>query len=106
MLTSLYIYIYIYFTEINFIWAAHQTHHSSEDYNLTTALRQSITQNLNTVVCIIVIIALTQHTVSPRQTYPFFIPLVYLFLSWIFCSTCCIFCSYPVQSSVSVLDSY
>lgn len=27
--------------EVNIIWAGHQTHHSSEDYNLTTALRQS-----------------------------------------------------------------
>ncbi|XP_074051511.1 alkylglycerol monooxygenase-like isoform X3 [Macrotis lagotis] len=26
------------------MWAAHQTHHSSEDYNLTTALRQSVFQ--------------------------------------------------------------
>ncbi|KAI0207707.1 Alkylglycerol monooxygenase [Lamellibrachia satsuma] len=30
--------------EVNFIWAAHQVHHSSEDYNLTTALRQSVLQ--------------------------------------------------------------
>lgn len=30
--------------EINFLWAAHQTHHSSEDYNLSTALRQSAFQ--------------------------------------------------------------
>nr|CAB3220619.1 alkylglycerol monooxygenase-like [Phallusia mammillata] len=29
--------------EVNFIWAAHQAHHSSEDYNFTTALRQSTT---------------------------------------------------------------
>lgn len=35
--------------EINFIWAAHQAHHSSEDYNLTTALRQSIFQHLNSM---------------------------------------------------------
>ena len=28
--------------EINILWAAHQVHHSSEDYNLTTALRQSL----------------------------------------------------------------
>jgi len=28
--------------EINILWAAHQVHHSSEDYNLTTALRQSM----------------------------------------------------------------
>lgn len=30
--------------EINIIWAAHQAHHSSEDYNLCTALRQSVLQ--------------------------------------------------------------
>lgn len=30
--------------EINFMWAGHQTHHSSEDYNLTTALRQGVFQ--------------------------------------------------------------
>ncbi|XP_065068854.1 alkylglycerol monooxygenase-like isoform X1 [Rhopilema esculentum] len=31
--------------EVNFLWGAHQVHHSSEDYNLTTALRQSVVQN-------------------------------------------------------------
>jgi len=30
--------------EINILWASHQTHHSSEDYNLSTALRQSAFQ--------------------------------------------------------------
>ena len=30
--------------EINIFWAAHQVHHSSEDYNLSTALRQSMLQ--------------------------------------------------------------
>ncbi|XP_023249207.1 alkylglycerol monooxygenase [Seriola lalandi dorsalis] len=30
--------------EVSFLWAAHQVHHSSEYYNLTTALRQSATQ--------------------------------------------------------------
>ncbi|NXL95180.1 ALKMO monooxygenase, partial [Alectura lathami] len=30
--------------EVNILWAAHQVHHSSEDYNLFTALRQSILQ--------------------------------------------------------------
>lgn len=28
--------------EVNIFWAGHQTHHSSEDYNLSTALRQSM----------------------------------------------------------------
>lgn len=31
--------------EINIIWASHSVHHSSEDYNLSTALRQSAFQN-------------------------------------------------------------
>eukprot|EP00112_Aurelia_sp_Birch-Aquarium-sp1_P023453 Seg70.4 transcript_id=Seg70.4/GoldUCD/mRNA.D3Y31 product="Alkylglycerol monooxygenase" protein_id=Seg70.4/GoldUCD/D3Y31 len=31
--------------EVNILWGAHQVHHSSEDYNLTTALRQSVIQN-------------------------------------------------------------
>ena len=29
-------------SEINILWAAHQVHHSAEDYNLTTAFRQSM----------------------------------------------------------------
>ena len=36
--------------EINIFWAAHQAHHSSEDYNLTTALRQSVVQNYTSAV--------------------------------------------------------
>ena len=32
------------------MWAAHQVHHSSEDYNLTTALRQSVVQNYTSAV--------------------------------------------------------
>ncbi|XP_078686786.1 alkylglycerol monooxygenase-like [Branchiostoma floridae x Branchiostoma belcheri] len=31
--------------EVNLLWAAHQGHHSSEDFNLTTALRQSVFQH-------------------------------------------------------------
>ncbi|KAK9731312.1 Fatty acid hydroxylase [Popillia japonica] len=30
--------------EVHIFWAQHQVHHSSEDYNLTTALRQSVLQ--------------------------------------------------------------
>ncbi|XP_062872932.1 alkylglycerol monooxygenase [Trichomycterus rosablanca] len=33
--------------ELNILWAAHQVHHSSEYYNLTTALRQSVTQQFS-----------------------------------------------------------
>lgn len=31
-------------TEVNILWATHQVHHSSEHFNLTTALRQSVPQ--------------------------------------------------------------
>ena len=47
--------------EINLFWAAHQAHHSSEEYNLSTALRQSVLQQFTSWVCslIALIILLT-----------------------------------------------
>ncbi|CAG6014065.1 unnamed protein product [Menidia menidia] len=36
--------------EVSILWAAHQVHHSSEYYNLTTALRQSLTQQFTSWV--------------------------------------------------------
>ena len=42
----------VFFPEVNIMWAAHQAHHSSEDYNLTTALRQSVVQNYSSAVSI------------------------------------------------------
>ena len=39
-----------YFVEINIFWAAHQMHHSSEEYNLSTALRQSALQKFTSWV--------------------------------------------------------
>ena len=48
---SILIYTYFnIFAEVNFAWAAHQVHHSSEDYNLTTALRQPLLQRYKTWV--------------------------------------------------------
>jgi len=35
--------------ELNILWAAHQVHHSSEDYNMTTALRQSLMQGFGSM---------------------------------------------------------
>ena len=48
--TSLINVININVAEVNLFWAAHQVHHSSEDYNLTTALRQSSMQKFSTWV--------------------------------------------------------
>ncbi|CAH1775785.1 unnamed protein product, partial [Owenia fusiformis] len=39
-----YYWFHRYAHESNILWAAHQVHHSSEDYNLSTALRQSVLQ--------------------------------------------------------------
>ena len=36
--------------ELNIGWSSHQVHHSSEDYNLSTALRQSIMQTWYTTI--------------------------------------------------------
>uniref|UniRef100_A0A8D3CTM2 Alkylglycerol monooxygenase n=1 Tax=Scophthalmus maximus TaxID=52904 RepID=A0A8D3CTM2_SCOMX len=39
-----YYWLHRFAHEVAILWAAHQVHHSSEYYNLTTALRQSLTQ--------------------------------------------------------------
>lgn len=36
--------------EVNLFWMAHQVHHSSEEYNLSTALRQSMMQRFTSWV--------------------------------------------------------
>ncbi|BFZ22189.1 hypothetical protein BsWGS_25228 [Bradybaena similaris] len=40
----LYYWFHRFSHESNIVWASHQVHHSSEEYNLTTALRQSLMQ--------------------------------------------------------------
>ena len=42
--------LYLTMSEIHVLWAAHQVHHSAEDYNLTTALRQSAFQTFGSWV--------------------------------------------------------
>lgn len=45
-----YYWVHRFAHEVNFMWASHQVHHSSEDYNLTTALRQSLLQRYSSWV--------------------------------------------------------
>uniref|UniRef100_A0AAY5JX26 Transmembrane protein 195 n=1 Tax=Esox lucius TaxID=8010 RepID=A0AAY5JX26_ESOLU len=45
-----YYWVHRFAHELNIIWAAHQVHHSSEYYNLSTALRQSATQQFSSWV--------------------------------------------------------
>lgn len=40
----------VFSLEVSVLWAAHQVHHSSEYYNLSTALRQSFTQQFTSWV--------------------------------------------------------
>jgi len=34
----------LFIAEVHILWAQHQVHHSSEDYNLSVGLRQSVLQ--------------------------------------------------------------
>lgn len=45
-----YYWVHRFAHELNILWAAHQVHHSSEYYNLSTALRQSLTQQFSSWV--------------------------------------------------------
>lgn len=45
-----YYWVHRFAHEMNILWAAHQVHHSSEYYNLSTALRQSLTQQFSSWV--------------------------------------------------------
>ena len=56
--------------ELNFMWAAHVTHHSSEEYNLTTALRQG----KMTLLVIDQIIGALQYTMA----WAFYTPIALL----------------------------
>jgi sterol desaturase/sphingolipid hydroxylase (fatty acid hydroxylase superfamily) len=83
------------FLEINFIWASHQVHHSAEDYNLSTALRQSIVQRYFSTVVIIG----DQPNISLFYKFILMPPLsvsARVFSCSIISSTLNIFCSCPV----------
>ena len=62
--------------ELNIGWAAHQVHHSSEDYNISTALRQSIMQGWFTNIVYIPIamcgvhpsLFFTHHSINREET--------------------------------------
>ena len=85
-----------WYVEINLFWAAHQTHHSSEEYNLSTALRQSMLQQFTSWVCILIIdlnlIAILIIAILSSNCFV--------------CTTIHISDPSTVESSVSVLDTY
>ncbi|KAK5922122.1 hypothetical protein CgunFtcFv8_019419 [Champsocephalus gunnari] len=64
--------------EVSFMWAAHQVHHSSEYYNLTTALRQSLTQQFTSWI-----FYLPMALIAPPAVFAVHIQLNFLYQFWI-----------------------
>ncbi|XP_076593773.1 alkylglycerol monooxygenase [Chaetodon auriga] len=73
-----YYWVHRFAHEVSFIWAAHQVHHSSEYYNLTTALRQSLTQQFTSWI-----FYLPLALVAPPSLFATHIQLNLLYQFWI-----------------------
>ena len=86
--------------EVNFMWAAHQVHHSSEDYNLTTALRQSAMQRYNSWV--------STHQLTHLFVYVYNV----FYFTDLLPSDCAVYSTNPlsrsltIQLAVSILDPH
>ncbi|XP_034729457.1 alkylglycerol monooxygenase [Etheostoma cragini] len=73
-----YYWVHRFAHEVAILWAAHQVHHSSEYYNLTTALRQSVTQQFTSWI-----FYLPMALVAPPSIFAVHIQLNLLYQFWI-----------------------
>ncbi|XP_066515311.1 alkylglycerol monooxygenase [Hoplias malabaricus] len=73
-----YYWVHRFSHELNILWAAHQVHHSSEYYNLTTALRQSVTQQ-----CASWVFYLPMALIVPPSVFAVHIQFNLLYQFWI-----------------------
>ncbi|XP_035528287.1 alkylglycerol monooxygenase [Morone saxatilis] len=73
-----YYWVHRFAHEVSILWAAHQVHHSSEYYNLTTALRQSLTQQFTSWI-----FYLPLALVAPPAIFAVHIQLNLLYQFWI-----------------------
>uniref|UniRef100_A0A8B9K6E6 Alkylglycerol monooxygenase n=1 Tax=Astyanax mexicanus TaxID=7994 RepID=A0A8B9K6E6_ASTMX len=73
-----YYWVHRFAHEVNLLWAAHQVHHSSEYYNLTTALRQSVTQQ-----CASWVFYLPMALIVPPSVFAVHIQFNLLYQFWI-----------------------
>nr|XP_040021970.1 alkylglycerol monooxygenase [Gasterosteus aculeatus aculeatus] len=64
--------------EVSIVWAAHQVHHSSEYFNLTTALRQSLTQQFTSWI-----FYMPLALIAPPTVFAVHIQLNLLYQFWI-----------------------
>ena len=96
--------------EVNILWSQHQVHHSSEEYNLSTALRQGVVQrwatwvrfamaDLSSLFCPVI--------ASYRAgAINFDLDLDYLFADGFFRTTQSVCSPFPIQFAVPVLDPH
>ncbi|XP_036929131.1 alkylglycerol monooxygenase [Acanthopagrus latus] len=73
-----YYWVHRFAHEVSVLWAAHQVHHSSEYYNLTTALRQSLTQQFTSWI-----FYMPLALVAPPAIFAVHIQLNLLYQFWI-----------------------
>ena len=103
--------IYLFHLEINIFWATHQVHHSSEDYNLSTAIRQSMFQNLiswvrNFIARRNFIMKSSFNNSCKSKSYNVFSFKAILSADGIFRSTSNNAGAFPIQSYFPILDPY
>ncbi len=85
-----YYFLHRYGHEVRFLWASHIVHHSSQKYNLSTALRQTWTGNFFTIVFYLVLpffgfhplMILTQMSVSLIYQYWIHTETIYKLPVW------------------------
>lgn len=73
-----YYWVHRFAHEVSILWAAHQVHHSSEYYNLTTALRQSFSQQFTSWI-----FYMPLALVAPPAVFAVHIQLNLLYQFWI-----------------------
>ncbi|XP_068426657.1 alkylglycerol monooxygenase [Clinocottus analis] len=73
-----YYWVHRFAHEVSFIWASHQVHHSSEYYNLSTALRQSLTQQFTSWI-----FYMPMALIAPPTVFAVHIQLNLLYQFWI-----------------------
>lgn len=93
--------------EINFIWAVHQAHHSSEEFSFVSALRQAVLQPFTAWVSMIADLFTKFMRVYILISYIFHLyPSADLYASGIVHSSTGLSCSFSAQRTVHGLVTY
>lgn len=96
--TPIHVLLFLVLAEVNLFWASHQTHHSSEDYTLSTALRQSFSQRFTSMVSGSFSVCYSLHPSLP--------PSVRVPPSGAGSPSSSLLCTQAVKSPLSILDTH